>query len=101
MRVIVQWMFWKTVYFMRRRPTTIEAVCVRAFRCRSPWWKFRPVVYHNDDGRMWHVYFTDERSYTDTRRRLSVQCHIGEESGDIVGFNVFDEALKSAKPTDG
>lgn len=94
MRVVLSWLFWRTAYSVRRRPTTIKAMCVRAFRCRSPWWRFRPMVLRNNGGRMWQVYFTDEPSYTDTQRKLSVVCHIGQESGDIIGFSVFDEALK-------
>lgn len=38
----------------------------------------------------------DERSFTE-RRTIDVDCHIGQESGDIVGFNVRDETLRKGR----
>jgi len=59
-------------------------------------WKLQPSVWHNLDSNMWHVYFENERSYTVSRRTLSVELHIGQESGKIVGLNIFDETLIAA-----
>ena len=49
-------------------------------------------MYYNDDGSEWQIYFTDEEAYTE-RRTIDVECHIGMESGDIVGLNVWDKTL--------
>lgn len=93
MRALVKWMFWRTVYLFRRCPKALRSYIVRGQRCRSPWWKFRPSVFHNHDGKMWHIYLTDEESYTRSPDHLLVKLHIGGTSGNIVGFDVFDESL--------
>jgi len=43
---------------------------------------------------MWHVYFSDEDSYT-ARHTLPLDVHISRETGKIVGFNVWDETLQT------
>ena len=39
------------------------------------------------------MYFSDEYDYTE-RRTITVEAHIGRDSGHIVGLNIFDETLK-------
>ncbi len=90
------WVFWKMYYLFRFRPSHLEAYLQRGLRTRWPWKKFRPAVWHNDEGKEWHVYFTDEVSYIKTRD-IRVDCQIGMVSGNIVGFDVWDETLRAAK----
>ena len=69
-------------------------------RTQWPWRNFRPSVWHNDDGGMWHIYLTGERSFTEPRT-INVDCHIGMESGNIIGFNVWDETLRAVEAKGG
>jgi hypothetical protein len=61
-----------------------------------PWKKFRPSVWHNDDGDQWEIYLADERSFT-RPQTIQVDCQIGMESGNIVGFVVYDETLRAGE----
>ena len=93
MRKLLTYLFWKVHYACRPAPTSLESHVQRGIRTRLPWWKFRPVVFRNNEGSMWHIYLTEERSYT-KRGMIEVDIHIGQDSGDIVGFNVWDETLR-------
>jgi len=93
---ILQWIFWYLVYAVRPQPKELETYITKGIRLSPPWWKFRPSVWHNPDGKMWHVYFENESSYTISRRTLSIELHIGQESGKVVGLNIWDETLIAA-----
>ena len=93
MKKFVTWLFWSVYYFFHFAPNSLDKYLTYGMRTRWPWRTFRPSVWHNDDGNMWHVYFTDERHFVE-RRTLSLDCYVNE-SGDIVGFDVWDEALKA------
>lgn len=95
----MRWLFWRVVYLFRPQPKELLPYLLRGERLRPPWWKFEPYVWHNPDGMMWHVYLADERSYTRPDQTLRVELHIGEESGRVVGFNVFDESLAAEEVT--
>ena len=99
-RKFATWLFWRVYYTFRFRPSSLEAFLRRGMRTRWPWKKFRPSVWHNDDGDEWHVYLTDEQSYTEPRT-ISLDCHVGMESGNIVGFDVWDERLLAVKAEGG
>ena len=94
LRKFTVWLFWWLYYACRPAPRDLFPRLDRAMRTRPPWWKFRPCVWHNDDGDHWHVMLTDERAYTKSRT-IKLDCHIGMESGNIVGFNVWDETLEA------
>ena len=72
----------------------LEGYLIRATRTRWPLRKFKPSVWHNDDGNMWHVYLTGEQHFV-SRRTLNLDVYVGEESGDVVGFDVWDENLRN------
>ena len=95
------WIFWHVVYAVRPRPKEPAAYLVRADRLRSPWWKFKPTVYYNPDGRMWHVYLDNESSHTRPSRGLFIELHIGQESGKVVGLNIWDESLRAVADASG
>ena len=89
-----KWLFWTVVYRFRRRPAELAEWLLKTKRCRAPWKKFRPSVYHNADAKCWYVYFTDERDYVDwPPRTIYVGYYTGQESGNIVGLIIRDEAL--------
>ncbi len=100
--VIVQfatWLFWNVTYWFRPRPNELSEVLLKGRRTWWPWKKFRPSAWHNDAGQQWEVYFTDERACTELRT-IELEVHVGNESGDIVGFDVYDQTLR-CKDTDG
>lgn len=93
-----RWLFWVVVYAFRPTSTqSPEGYLTRCLRTIWPWAKFRPGAWHNDDGNQWHVTLTDEREFTQPRT-ITLDCHIGFESGDIVGFTIYDEILKRNNP---
>jgi len=69
----------------------------RSIRTWPPWRKFRPGVWHNDEGKEWHIFLSGEQAYTE-RRTIEVDAHICEETGRIVGFDVWDSTLAVDKP---
>jgi hypothetical protein len=86
------WMFWNVAYLFRPKPTTLMQYVQKGMRTRSPWWKFKPNVWHNRDGKQWHITFEDERNHT-KEGSLKCRVHIGVESKRIVGLTVYDETL--------
>ena len=97
----VRWVFWLSVYLFRPRPRELVSYLLRGKRLRPPWWKFRSSAWHNDPGSMWEVCLSDESSYTVSKRTLTVDLHIGQESGKVTGFNVRDECLHEADEAKG
>ena len=94
------WLFWIVVYLCRPRPRDFGAFMVRIERTWPPWWKFRPSVWHNDDGGLWEVYLTEESSYVEDRT-FHLTCHIGQKTRRITGFIVYDEELEPRKDKGG
>lgn len=99
-KAFARWAFWRTWYlFHRERDGGVEELVrwmQRSNRKRWPWWTFKPHLYRNDDGNMWQVYLSDESTYTE-RRTLKLDVHISQDTGDIVGMNLWDETLKGTK----
>ncbi len=94
---VATWLFWRAVYlFDFRRPAIEYWWLVKSERLRSPWWKFRPNVFHNEPGKMHEVRLDNESSYTEARRTITVDVHVGHGSGRIVGFDIWDEDLTNA-----
>jgi len=93
----MRWAFWRVVYLFLRKPRDLTDWLTKSERIRPPWWQFRPNVWHNDDGRMWHVWLDNESAYTKSEQDLRVELHVGQETGRIVGFNVWDENLRPAQ----
>ena len=87
------WLMWTFAYLFRPKPTELVAYLTRSERTRPPWWKFKPSLYHNDAGKQWEIWFDNESCYSQTSV-ISVTAHVGMESGEIVGFTIWDETLK-------
>lgn len=99
-KAFAKWAFWRTWYFVLPARTgssrQFVAFLVRLDRTSWPWRVFKPYVYRNAIGTMWQVYLSDESTYTE-RRTLELDVHIIEDTGDIVGMNLWDETLKGTK----
>ena len=96
----ITWLFWRFFYFFRNRlpgQQDLAYYLIMGKRCWYPWKKFKPSVYRNDDGKMWQIWFSEEEAYTE-RCFVDVECHIGMESGKIVGFDIWDEMLVKFSP---
>ncbi len=93
-KTLVKWAFWNAVYLFRPSSKDLAAYLTRGGRTRWPWRKFKPAVLRNDDGKQWEIYLSDDMSYTDSQVMLKVLAHISMETGNIVGFTVWDETLK-------
>ena len=90
---VATWLFWRAVYLFDFRRLGLKQWIVMAQRTKSPWWKWQPNASHNEHGKMWHVWLDDEPAYTEARRTITVDVHVGLDSGRIVGFDVWDEDL--------
>ena len=88
----IKWAFWNC-YYTIMRPRTVLAMIPMMERCRAPWWKWKPSVWHNEHGRMWHVTLSDESYYVESRQ-ISADVYISQETGNIIGMNLFDEQLR-------
>ena len=88
----LKWLLWSSIYLFRPQPKTLVGLLYKLQRTRSPWWKFEPHVWHNEDYGAWEIYFEDEPYYV-TRMTMLTDVRIGFDSGKIVGLNVFDDAL--------
>ena len=95
----LRWVWWNAYYCWRPRPRDLRTWLARSMRCRPPWWRFRPHVWHNDAGGYWEVWFAEDRDYTE-RRVLVCDVSVSLETGQVVGLKVWDEVLKAkeAKP---
>ena len=91
---LFRWVFWSFIYGFRREPHDLKSWLTRSTRTWPPWWKFKPIAYRNDDGKMWQIWLKDEVAFTRSRQMLNVELQIGQESGEIVGLNIWDENLK-------
>lgn len=90
----LKYIFWNLRYLFSAPDEDLEACLTRMRRTCWPWRKFGPHVWHNDDGRFWEIYLSNEQDYTDTGWTLRVDLCIGMETGDIVGMKISDRALK-------
>ena len=89
----IRWLFWLCCYAIAPRPKSLKSFIRKIERTRAPWWKFKPYVWRNSDGKMWEVRFSPERCYTQTMM-LQVEAKIDCETEEIIGFNIFDEIRK-------
>lgn len=87
------WAWWCLFYAVTPRPKDLGDFIISHSRRRVPWWKFKPNVYHSDDGKQWRVSFKGEDSYTRTMQ-LQVEARIDRETEEIVGLTIWDEILK-------
>lgn len=54
--------------------------------------EFKPSVFHNDEGRQWEIYLTDEPCYVG-RETINVEVHRSQETDRVVGFTIHDYAI--------
>ncbi len=90
----LRWAYWRVVYAVRPHPKDLAGYLLLMSRTWPPGRKFESSVFRNDDGSQWEIYLTDERSYTVSGDKLSVNLHIGMESGNVTGLTIWDECLK-------
>ena len=90
----VLWLFWTAYYLPQPRARDLGAYLIRGTRTRRPWKRFRPNVWHNDDGNMWEVWLTDEESHAVSKQSMQVELHISMVTGKVTGFTVWDETLR-------
>lgn len=88
----VRWLFWNAVALVWRPKEFGPYLRLRA-ECMWPWRKFVPNVWHNDDCREWQIYLADEPTYT-RRQAMELEVHVSQETGRIVGFDIWDEHLE-------
>ncbi len=94
MKKLLKYLFWVSYYCFLPTPRSLEGYLIRGMRKRWPWKKFKPCVYHNDDGGFWQIWLSNDRGYTSADKALvGVDLHFSMETGKVVGFNVYDERL--------
>ena len=80
---------------MWRRMTFDEAIVMGM---RTMPLTFKPSVYYNEHGRMWSVCLANEPFYVRPHQTLTVETWVSDETGEIIGFDVWDKNLRV--PTD-
>jgi hypothetical protein len=93
MLTYLKWIYWKIYYLFRPCPKELLPLLIQGERTRPPWWRFKPYMWHNDEGNQWEIYFTEERDYTQVQD-IRVTAHIGLDTGKIIGLTIWDENLK-------
>ncbi len=96
----LRWIFWTGAYACRAKPGDLAGYLLRSKRTRPPRWKFRPSLFHNENGKQWEIRFDDESSYS-RREVLQVEVQRGMETGRIVGLTIWDEKLRKVEPESG
>jgi len=91
---LLKYIFWTLRYLFAAPDKDFTACMKRLKRTWWPWRKFSPYVWHNDDGRFWEIYLSDEQDYTDTGWTVRVDLCIGMDTGKIVGMKISDHVLK-------
>lgn len=90
------YLFWNLFYLPQRRPRGLMAHVERGIRTRWPWRKFRPTVWHSDDGSFWEICFGGERAYTITGVRIPVNVNVqySVDTGKVTGLKIYDSDLE-------
>jgi hypothetical protein len=91
--VFLRWLFWRAYYLLPPYPRDLSGFLLFQRRTRCPWKKFKPYMYHSDNGEHWDVWFNDAMCYT-KRVSLPVEIDVCNETGQIVGLTIFDEVVK-------
>lgn len=89
----MRWLAWSAYYLFIPESKDFGWYMQKIIRTRKPWKKFRPNLFHSDAGRQWQIWFSDEMSYTVSGLTLKVDAMISEETGQVVGLDIWDESL--------
>ena len=89
----IRWAFWSVVYLFRIKPKDLDDWMLRTERTWKPWFKFKPHVWHNDNGKLWEIHLDNERNYSKTVN-ITLDVEVGLETGKIVGFRIYDSQLQ-------
>ena len=92
----IKWGFWTLIYFFRPVTKEFGNYLKMGERTRPPWWKFKPNLWYNKDGKEWEIFFTEEQSHVE-HRIIQVEARIGMETGNITGLIIYDNVLKGIK----
>jgi hypothetical protein len=68
----------------------LEEVVKHYDRTTSPYWKFKPFVYHNKDGKFWEILFKDTDYYASTEK-IDCVVYREDETLRIVGIKIKDK----------
>lgn len=95
---LIKFAWWNIYYlpwkFRGYYPRKIdERFFLMVSRTSWPWRTFKPYVWHNEDGKRWHVHFEADSDRV-VHLRLPVNAHVSQETGMIVGLTIRDETLK-------
>ena len=90
---VIKWLFWNIAY-IGRRPKDLGAFLVKMERTSWPWRRFKPNVFHNDDGHQWEIYLTDQGSYTVSGVPLRADVMFDHDTNAVVGMTIYDETLR-------
>ena len=94
----LRYLFWRLYYLPQRRSRDLASYLIRGQRCWWPWRKFRPSVYHNDDGRCWQIWFANDRAHTLAGKPVVLaDVDVSMETGAIVGLTIYDTDLDAVR----
>lgn len=92
-----RWLFWNAYYLPQfRQPRKLSQWLTRVKRTQWPWWKFKPHLFRNDDGRQWEIYFSNA-SAVYSRETITLDVGRDMDTGEIVAFTIYDEVMRAVK----
>lgn len=90
-------LLWWRMFYWFRKPRTLDEFIRMVRRTRAPWKRFKPSAWHCRHGKQWHIYLANEQYFVEWRT-IQVEVHVSMKTGDIVGFDIWDEMLEAKKP---
>lgn len=89
----LKWAYWMAYYYFLP-PKDFQGLMRQIIRTRTPWWKFKPGLMHNDDGGFWEIFFEDEMpcTWNETIEVRAMRAH--DSDNRIVGLQISDSQLR-------
>lgn len=88
----LRWIGWHLVYWFNPRPHDLADWILMVERLRTPWWKFRPHLFHLDENQRWEIWFEQADTYTRTMS-LTLDVMVAQDDHRIVGLLIRDHQL--------
>lgn len=98
----LKWIYWNIYYlFQFESKFTLKDWCDKLTRTRSPHWKYKPFMFHNEHGKQWEINLPrkeDDGSFNHNKN-IWIYANVEvDKDDDIVAITIYDETLKAKSP---
>lgn len=97
----LKYLWWNLYYWVNPLPKKayvhdyVHDYVLKSNRCRSPWYKWKPVVFYNKGMDEHQVYLKDESMFT-MWTTLNVKLYYSVDEEKLVGFAIPGEEAQEA-----